>query len=109
MYLSNTLFLEEEQLSTPVHKDVTDLNFDPSKQSMTQPEYTPSTSVDEVQTEPLFDSTYNVKCSNKTNESLAPDNSKMPFVSQNQSVNNSIPFNDNADDEEIPIISDNMG
>ena len=31
MALPNDLFLEEEQLSTPVHKDVTDLHLDPSK------------------------------------------------------------------------------
>ena len=31
MSLSNTLFLEEEELSTHVHKDINDSNLDPYK------------------------------------------------------------------------------
>ena len=46
--MSNTIFLEEEQLSTPVHKDANNLNLDPPKQStptITQPEDMHITSV----------------------------------------------------------------
>ena len=33
--LSNVLFLDEEQLSTPYHKDVNDLHLDVTKKSTT--------------------------------------------------------------------------
>ena len=62
--LSNTLILEEEQLSTPVHKDVNDLNLDPSEKStptITQSEDMPITSVVEDQANPLITSPSNVK------------------------------------------------
>ena len=55
--LSNTLFLEEEQLSIPAHNDVTDLNLDTSKQpspTITQSEDMTITSIAEDQTDTLI-------------------------------------------------------
>ena len=64
MPLSNILFLKEEQLATPVHNNVPDLNLNPSKQStptITQPDNAPITSVVEDQTNTLIPSSSNVK------------------------------------------------
>ena len=81
-------FLEEEQLSTPFHKDVNDLKLDPSNQStptITQPEDMTITSVVEDQTDTLISSPSNVKCSNTSTYPQTPDNSKLPSISQTQS------------------------
>ena len=63
--LSNALFLEEDQLSTPSHKDITYLHLDTPEQSIltiTQPEDDAIKSVDEIQTKTLISLHFNVKC-----------------------------------------------